>query len=187
MVSTMSEVLNSPEAAERAADLEAYRRRVIEERWLSTLILSVHLEVEAMLEVLLSTARGPEPRRQRDIGFAKKLSQCQASSLLDVKLAPSLGALNTLRNELAHTLKNRPSSDSIYRFIETMSAMHPLQVSYGAEEAPVRLVRFEDVQRHFSGAGAEDLEHFVFFSLMLLRASVSAHLQAGSIHGEQRA
>jgi len=77
MASTMSEILDSPEALKHAADLEAYRRRIIEERWLSTLILSVYLEVEAMLLVLLGTLGIPESRRKRNMGFARKLAECQ--------------------------------------------------------------------------------------------------------------
>ena len=49
----MSLGLDTPEAKEAAARLNAYKHEVIHERWLSTLILCIHLELEACLEVLL--------------------------------------------------------------------------------------------------------------------------------------
>jgi hypothetical protein len=174
------DMLNSPEAAERAANLEAYRRRIIEERWLSTLILSVHLEIEAMLEALLGA---PTSRRVREAGFARKLSECQARVLLEAKLASCLVALNFLRNELAHNLENRPTRDSLFRFIEAMSAMHPLEVLATAGAKPLKLLTFAQIRSHFSDAGAEELEGFIFFSLMLLRASVRVRVQPVDANG----
>jgi hypothetical protein len=177
------DILGSPEAVERAAELEAYRRSIVEERWLSTLILSVHLEIEALLEILLSALSTPISRRLREAGFAKKLSECQARAVLDAKLASCLSSLNALRNELAHSLESRPTRDSIFRFIAVMSAMHPVQVLVTADAEPLKLLTFEQIRDHFTNSGADELEGFVFFSLMLLRSTVSARLPSVDTNG----
>ena len=58
--------LDTPAAKQTASNLDAYRRQVIEERWLSTLILSGHLEIEAALQALIHQhrlAQGKTPCR----------------------------------------------------------------------------------------------------------------------------
>lgn len=164
--------LNTPEAAAAAERLNAFRRNLIEERWLSTIILSIHLELEAMLEHMLvanpAKAEGPHSRA----GFAKKLSRCQSAQFIEEPVAIALRAVNNLRNELAHHLDNKPTTDSIFRFIEAMSTMHPVQFALPEDSTPVKLQTFEQIAKHFVGAGREELEGFVFFSLMLLRATL---------------
>ncbi|GAA5233491.1 hypothetical protein FOZ76_08640 [Verticiella sediminum] len=168
----MSVDLNSPEAAAAAERLNAYRRNLIEERWLSTIILSIHLELEAMLEYMLVANAGKPTKSLGRAGFAKKLSLCEAAGFVDAPLATTLGAVNRLRNELAHRLDNKPTTDSIFRFIEAMSVMHPLQVVPPEDPVPVKLHMFEQISQYFRGDRLEESEGIVFTSLMLLRAKM---------------
>ncbi len=168
----MSIDLNSPEAAAAAGRLNAFRLNLVEERWLSTIILSIHLELEAMLEYIL-VANAEEPTKSLGrAGFAKKLSLCEAAGLVDPPLTATLRATNSLRNELAHRLDNKPTADSIFRFIEAMSVMHPLQAILPEDPTPVKLHTFEQISRHFRGDGLAEMEGAVFTSLMLLRAKM---------------
>jgi len=164
--------LNSPEAVSAAERLNAYRRDLIEERWLSTLILSVHLELEALLEHMLSANSAVPTKSIGRAGFAKKVSACEAARFVDLPLAATLKAVNILRNELAHRLDNKPTAESIFRFIEAMSVMHPLQVVIPGHPDPVNLHTVEEISAHFEDAGLEEMESLVFTSLMLLRAGM---------------
>lgn len=161
--------------ARHAADnLNAYRQRLVQERWLSTLILSVHLELEAAMEVLIRKGRLAHGKstNMRDATFSVKVSQCETLALLDSKVVSCLRAVNKLRNELAHRLDNKPTSTSMYRFIESMSVMHPLSVTEGPDLPTKSLRTFDAIHEHFTGAGAQNLEEFIFISLMLLRATM---------------
>lgn len=164
--------LNSPEAAAAAERLNAYRRNLVEERWLSTIILSIHLELEAMLEYIFVTHAGKPTKPLGRAGFAKKLSLCEAAGFVDAPLATTLGAVNRLRNELAHRLDNKPTTDSIFRFIEAMSGMHPLQAVPPEDPISVKLHTFEQISQYFRGDRLEESEGIVFTSLMLLRAKM---------------
>lgn len=169
--------LNSTEAYAAADRLNAYLRDLLEERWLSTIILSIHLELEAMLEYLLITNSEVPRKASSKAGFAKKLSLCEAAGFLEAPLAAALKTVNNLRNELAHRLDNKPTVNSIFRFIEAMSVMHPLQVILSEDSAPVKLHTFEQIAKHFKSDGLEELEGLVFTSLMLLKAKVLAILE----------
>jgi hypothetical protein len=164
--------LNSPEAAAAAERLNAFRRNLVEERWLSTIILSIHLELEAMLEYMLQANAVESTKFHSRAGFAKKLSLCVAAGFVDTSLTAALKAANGLRNELAHHLDNKPTTDSIFRFIEAMSVMHPLQVVLPGNPNPVKLHTFEQISGYFAVAGLDEMEGVVFTSLMLLRASM---------------
>ena len=167
--------LETPEARQRADHLNAYKQEIIEQRWLSTLILSVHLELEACLEVLLTSAQsatGSPTSRIRNATFSAKLARCADAALLEPKVIGAVAAVNKLRNELAHRLDNKPTEDSIFRFIESMSAMHPISVTDQSGDSEEKLTTFSEISAHFSGAQAEILEDFVFVSMMLLRATL---------------
>ena len=101
----------SQEARHNAQKLKDYRLRIIQERWLSTVILTVHLEIEAILtEILCKTL--PAPTKlfgSRNVGFAQKLALCEAHRSLDIPLAAGIRAVNTLRNQLAHALNDVPT------------------------------------------------------------------------------
>ncbi|MBP1205794.1 hypothetical protein JOD97_003856 [Duganella sp. 1411] len=166
--------LDAAAAKESAAKLNAFRNRLIQERWLSTLILSIHLELEAMMEALIREAKLKLGKRasSRDATFFAKVSQCEVLTLLDIKVISCLRAVNKLRNELAHNLDNKPSSESVFRFIESMSAMHPLSVSDGTNQPARSLGTFNSIREHFTGTEAENLEELVFVSLMMLRVTL---------------
>lgn len=166
--------LEAPAAQESAAKLNAFRNRLIQERWLSTLILGIHLELEAVMEALIREAKLMLGKRAspRDATFFAKVSQCESLALLDIKVISCLRALNKLRNELAHNLDNKPSSESVFRFIESMSAMHPLSVTDGTSLPAKSLGTFNSIREHFTGTEAENLEEFVFVSLMMLRGTL---------------
>ena len=173
--------LDTPEAAASAARLNAYKQELIQERWLSTLILSIHLEVEACLEVLVSStslASKTESSWKRGASFSTKLSRCDSMKLLKPNVLDAVKTLNKLRNELAHRLDNRPTNDSLFRFIESMSAMHPLSVTDRSGLPAKELKTFEAIKSHFTAEEAVNLEDFVFVSVMLLRATLFARVKA---------
>lgn len=178
--------LDTPAARPAASNIDAYRQQIIHERWLSTLILSVHLEIEAVLEVLIHLSRHTNGKssKARDTHFSTKVSQCEALALLEPKVIGCLRAVNKLRNELAHRLDNKPTSQSIYRFIESMSAMHPLQFTKGPNLPVKNLLTFDAIREHFKGAEAQNLDEFVFISLMLVRSTLFLRLK--SSHGSVR-
>ena len=175
--------INTPEARQAALNLDAYRQQIIQERWLSTLILSIHLELEAMLEVLIATA--PAERKKKSNGrgatFSEKVAECALRRLLEPKVILCLKAVNKLRNELAHRLDNKPTDSAIFSFIESMSSMHPLRVFENSSSPGRNLHAFAEIKERFNGAEAENLEEFVFISLMLLRSTISVRLTARAI------
>ena len=172
--------LDTPQAQEGAARLETFKREVVQERWLSTLVLSIHLEIEACLEVLLrSTSAALKPAsRPRYASFSAKLSQCSALHLLEPNVIEAVKALNTLRNELAHRLDNKPTNASLFRFIAAMSAVHPLSVTDAAGLESRELRSVEAIEAHFTGEEAINFEDFIFVSMMLLRAGFLVRIKA---------
>jgi hypothetical protein len=170
--------MDSLEARQTAHNIEAYRLRVIQERWLCTLILTVHLEIEAMLTEFLCK-RLPEPKKlrgSRNLSFSQKLLFCEALRIVDAPLAEGIRAVNLLRNELAHTLNDVPTIEAQARFIVTMSAMHPLSVSSRKSTASRELRTFQQIREHFQKIDRDETEQFVFVSLLLLRAKVAVLL-----------
>jgi hypothetical protein len=163
---------NTAEARAAADRINAYLRDLIEDRWLSTIILSIHLELEAMLEFLLiSNMKEPSKARSK-VGFAKKLSLCETAELLDAPLSSALRAVNSLRNELAHRLENKPTLESMFRFIESMSVIHPLQVVHPENPTPINLHTFSQIAKHFNDENLSDLEGLVFNSLRMLKVNL---------------
>lgn len=171
--------VNTPEGRQTALNLDAYRQEIIQERWLSTLILSIHLELEAMLEVLIASV--PSERKKHSNGrgatFSEKAAECSLRRLLEPKVISCLKAVNKLRNELAHRLDNKPTDSAIFSFIESMSLMHPLRVFENSSSPGRNLQTFAEIKEHFNGAEAENLEEFVFITLMLLRSTISVRLR----------
>jgi hypothetical protein len=168
--------LGSNEAEQNARNIEDYRLRVIHERWLSTLILTIHIEIEAMLVELLRR-RLPKPSKLLEtktinFSFSQKLVLCEAVSIVDVQLAEGIRAVNKLRNELAHQLDDVPTINALARFIAAMSAMHPLQVMPKGDTSVKQLRTLQQVRDHFVKVDRTELEEFVFVSLLLLRAKV---------------
>lgn len=175
--------IDTPEARQFALNLDAYRQQIVQERWLSTLILSIHLELEAMLEVLIAKAPSKCKKQSNGRGttFSAKVTECALRRLLGPEVISCLKAVNKLRNELAHRLDNKPTDSAIFSFIESMSSMHPLRVTENSSLPGRSLRTFAEIKEHFNGAEAENLEEFVFISLMLLRATVSVRLTARAI------
>jgi hypothetical protein len=168
---------DSDEARQNAKNIDDYRLRVIHERWLSTLILTIHLEIETLLVELL---RAGLLHSQKFLGrknlkpsFAQKLVACEAAGLIDDDIAEGVWAVNRLRNELAHRLDDVPSVDALARFIAAMSAMHPLQFR-SSPASPLKTLRtFQQIRAHFLKINRDEVEHFVFISLLLLKAKLS--------------
>lgn len=130
-----------------------------------------------MTELLCKTL--PAPTKLfggRNVGFAQKLALCEALRSLDAPLAAGIRAVNTLRNQLAHALNDVPTVEAQARFISAMSSMHPLSVSSGKGKATKGLRTFEQIHDHFLEIEGDEREQFVFVSLLLLRAKVSALL-----------
>jgi hypothetical protein len=166
--------MNSLEAKRNARKIEAYRLRLIQDRWLCTVILTVHLEIEAMLTEFLCKIL-PEPEklfRGRNPSFAQKLALCEALRILNARLAAGIRAVNVLRNELAHSLNDVPTIEAQAMFIAAMSGMHPLTVSSGKGTATRELRTFQQIHDHFLRIERDQMEQFVFVSLLLLRAKV---------------
>ncbi|MEP6907108.1 MAG: hypothetical protein ABI858_03885 [Pseudoxanthomonas sp.] len=172
--SSIAVLLGTSESHQTATRLNAFKQEIIQERWLSTLILSIHLELEACLEVLLGSipVLDGSAATQRNVSFSKKLKLRDNQRLLDQEEVGALYAVNLLRNELAHRLDNQPRPASIFRFIASMSAIHPLTVSDGDGYDKKELRTFQEVERHFTGEEEVNLSDFVFFSLMLLRSKM---------------
>ncbi len=103
---------DSDEARQNAKNIEDYRLSVIQERWLSTLIQTIHLEIETFLVEILRIGL-PHPQKFLESkslkpSFAQKLVACEAAGLVDDDIAEGVRAVNTLRNELAHKLDDVP-------------------------------------------------------------------------------
>ena len=177
--SFQGKVLDTPESEESARRLNAFKTRIIQERWLSTLILSIHLELEGCLEALLKSLPGANQsaRAGKYIQFFQKLTQCADNGLLNTAVVSAVKSVNVLRNELAHRLDNQPTRESLFRFISSMSGIHPLSVSYNDGRSAKQLKTFRAIKDHFSGDGDAELDEFVFVSLMLLRASMFSRVQ----------
>jgi hypothetical protein len=173
--------LDADESKQNAMNIENYRLSIMHERWLSTLILTIHLEIEALLVQLLREGlpRGKKflDSKSRKPSFAQKLTVCEAANLIDDNLAEGVWAVNSLRNELAHRLDDAPSVDALARFIAAMSTMHPLQVRSKNATSFQSLRGIEEIRSHFLETDPEEVEHFVFISLLLLRAKLVVHVQ----------
>jgi hypothetical protein len=161
------------EGVRNAKRIEAYRLRLIQDRWLCSVILTVHLEIEAVLAEALRR-KLPEPKRlfhARALSFSHNLSFCEALGVLDAQLAAGIRAVNRLRNELAHRLTGVPTVDSLAKFIAAMSVMHPL--TYRRRKGKTKELRtFQQIRNHFLTIDAAEVEHFVFVSLILLKVKV---------------
>jgi hypothetical protein len=182
---------NLTEGEQTAKNLEEYRLSLIHERWLSTIILVVHLEMEAMLgELLRKKLRKPQKlleNKNVNLSFAHKLLLCEAVDVVDSQVAESIRAVNKLRNQLAHQLADVPTLDALARFITSMSAMHPLQVILRGTKSPRNLKTYEQIRNHFLTVDRDQLEQFVYVSLLLLRAKVSTLLGQSSKTGDESA
>jgi hypothetical protein len=168
------------EGEQNAKNIEEYRLSLIHERWLSTIILAIHLEIEAILVELL---RRKLPKSQKvlehkniNLSFSHKLLLCEAVDIVDSQIAESIRAVNKLRNQLAHQLADVPTLDALARFIVSMSAMHPLQVTSRETKSPRELKTYEQVRDHFLAVDRNELEQFAYVSLLLLRAKVTTLL-----------
>lgn len=168
--------LNSKEELDTAKRIEEYRRGVIKERWLVTHILSIHLEIESfMTELLRQTLPKPEKFFGKDgqkITFAQKLTLCEALNVVEQDLAISIRALNKLRNESAHVPGYIPTLDDIAKFLASMSKMHPLRVTIPGAQSK-KLHNLKQIRNHIEQADHEEIELFVFISLLLLKAKVT--------------
>lgn len=168
--------LDSDEAKENARNIEHLRLSIIRDRWLSTIILTIHIEIEALLvELLRRNLPRPDKlfeNRNARPTFAQKLVLCETLGLLGDSVAGGVWALNRLRNELAHRLDDVPTLDALAAFIAAMSAIHPLQVTAPGATSPKQLHTFQQVRSHFLEADRHEVEQFVFVSLLLLRANV---------------
>jgi hypothetical protein len=164
------------EGKQTAKNIEEYRLRLIHERWLSTIILVIHLEIETMLvELLRKKLSKPQKvleNRSVNLSFAYKVSLCEALGIVDSQVAESIRAVNKLRNQLAHQLTDVPTLDALARFIASMSAMHPLHYTSPKTKSPRNLKTYEQVRDHFLTVDHDELERFVFVSLLILRAKV---------------
>ena len=90
--------LDSDEAKQNAQDIENYRLSVMHERWLSTLILTTHIEIEALLvELLRRNLPRPQKLLERKTmrpSFSQKLVTCEALNLVDDDVAEGIWAVN---------------------------------------------------------------------------------------------
>lgn len=59
-----------------------------------------------------------------------------------------------------------------------MSAMHPLGVVAAPGLSAKELKTFESIKAHFTGDAAQELEGFVYASLMLLRATLFVRVKS---------
>jgi hypothetical protein len=169
--------VNSKEARDNAMRIEEYRRRVIKERWLITHILSIHLEIESfMTELLRQILPKPEKLFGKDgqkTTFTQKLTLCEALNVVGQDLAISIRALNKLRNESAHVPGYILTLDDIAKFIASMSKMHPLRVTTPGARSK-NLHNLKQIRNHIEQTDREEIELFVFISLLLLKAKVSS-------------
>ena len=171
----------SKEAKQNAINIELQRQSLIEERWLATWILTVHLEIEMILTELLKQ-KLPKPNKFLDNGhskpsFAHKLVLCESLSLISEKLSHAIWSLNRLRNELAHQLEDVPSIDNLSKFIEGMSGIHPLMVGRKGAASMKELRTFQQVKSHFLETPREEIEQFAYVSLRLLLANAISLLK----------
>ena len=90
----------------------------------------------------------------------------------------ALRKVNKLRNELSHRLDNKPTNESLFEFLVSMSAVHPVSVTK-RRGLPIKSLRsYREFAAHFNGNGAKDLEEFVFVSLLLLRAKLLPRIES---------
>lgn len=161
-------------AIANAKKIELLRKNIVEERWLSTWILTVHMEIEIVLtELLKHNLPKPEKflNRSHKPSFADKLVLCDSLNLINEKLSHAIWSLNRLRNELAHQFEDVPSVDNLSKFIEDMSGIHPLKVTIKDTKSTKKLRTFQQIKTHFLKAPREEFEQFVFVSLLLLRSN----------------
>ena|SRR5689334_20446299 len=177
LTNTTSNILDSAEAVDSARRLEEQRRKLIEERWLSTHVLAVHLEIESMLGTMLRQTL-PKPKRLLDRPgvsptFAQKLTLCDALDLLDNKLVVAIRALNRLRNSYAHTPNPNLPLPELVRFLAAVHEIHPITYQQNRDATPVELRTNHGILAHFEANGTENLEGMLFIALRLLRANLA--------------
>lgn len=182
-------ITSSKEAQQNAINIENQRLSIIEERWLATCILTIHLEIEMILTELLKR-KLPKPDKYLKnahckTSFSHKLVLCESLLIANEKLASAIWSLNKLRNELAHKLENVPSIDNLSKFIEGMSGIHPLNVTIKNYKSVKKLRTFQQIKSHFTKTPREEIERFVYVSLLLLRANVISLLNEKKIRANQ--
>jgi len=182
--------LDSEEARESARRIEAYRRQVIEERWLSTLVLSIHLEIESMLSEMLRQTL-PKPERFLDRPgsgptFSQKLTLCESLDLLDDNRVAAVRALNRLRNTLAHNMAQTSPVAELVRFLAAMSGLHAFTYRRSPDSEEIKLQTYQQMLAHFESVERSQVEYFLFISLKLLRANLSVMFKDEPPSGEEK-
>ncbi len=170
-------MVDSDEGRENARQLEQLRRQLIEERWVATHVLAVHLEIESMLGTILRQTL-PKPDRFLDRSgmgptFAQKLTLCDSLGLLDDKLVAAIRALNRLRNSYAHTPDQVLDVPELVKFLAAFNEIHPVEYRQSRDAVPIKLNSYEELLAHFETNGTENIDGMLFISLRLLRASLS--------------
>ena len=171
------DILDSEEARENARRIEEQRRQLIEERWLSTHVLAMHLEIESMLEVMLRQTL-PKPDRflnRQGTGptFAQKLTLCGSLDLLEDTVVAAIRALNRLRNSYAHTPDQELSVPELVKFLAAVHAIHPFKYRPSRDGGEVKFQSYQELLSHFDTIDRSELESMLFISLRLLRANLA--------------
>jgi hypothetical protein len=168
------DILDSEEARENARRIEEQRRQIVEERWLSTHVLAMHLEIESMLGVMLRQTL-PKPERfleKEGMGptFAQKLTLCDSLDLLEDNVVAAVRALNRLRNSYAHTPDQELSVPELVKFLAAVYSIHPFTYRQTRDGEEVIFQSYQELLAHFDTIGRSELESMLFISLRLLRA-----------------
>jgi hypothetical protein len=169
--------MNEGEGQENAKRHDAYMREILSKRWLSTLVLSMHLEIEATLTVMLYRTL-PKPERLlngKGPSFSHKLVICDSLDLLEEDTVNAVRALNKMRNSFSH---NMDQELPIRELITFLAAMGPM--GYTSADGSKRLVldTFQKFSAHFENEGREELEEHVFFCTRLLLAKLTVRLKS---------
>jgi len=169
--------MKAEEERENARRHNAYMQEILSKRWLSTLVLSMHLEIEATLTVMLFRTL-PKPERLlngKGPSFSQKLIFCDSLDLLEDNVVKGVRALNKMRNSFSH---NMDQELPIKEMVTFLAAMGPISYTSADGSKHVELDNFQKFSVHFENEGREVLEEHVFFCTRLLLAKLSVRLKS---------
>jgi hypothetical protein len=165
------------DAQEAARRHNAFLHEILTNRWLSTLVLSMHLEIEAVLTNMLHLGLPKPERLFRGKGptFAQKVDICDSLDLLDEKDAIALRALNKIRNSFSHNMDQDLPFKELCTFLSVKGPSHYTNAD-GSKS--ISLGTIQKITEHFENEGRDELEDTVFLSTRLLLASLSVRLKS---------
>jgi hypothetical protein len=165
--------------------LEQRRELVIQERWLLTHVLTVHLEIENTLIALLKYYIPKHEKlfsdEYRSLTFAQTVSLCEGLEIIDEDVAAAIRQLNKLRNNYGHVANYRPDLKMATNFLGAIDKVFPAYRANDDDEDGFSLISPNERKQELSTLTPDQIEHSLFTSIVFLGVRVASILESKQI------